>query len=84
MTIFLSGYGKSDLRIAAPRASLREQPEADARARWGGMSVYIQEEGATLPIEASPYQTGRLGPRENLLETLHAAGRLLALGERFQ
>jgi len=67
--------------IAAHRASLREQLEADARARWGGMSVYIQEEGATLPIEASPYQTGRLGPRENLLETLHAASRLLVLGE---
>jgi hypothetical protein len=47
----------------------------------GDMSVYIQEEGATLPIEASPYQTGRLGPRQNLLKTLHAAERLLVLGE---
>jgi hypothetical protein len=45
------------------------------------MSVYIQEEGATLPIEASPYQLGRLGPRENLLDLLSAADRLLVLGE---
>ena len=40
----------------------------------------IQEEGASLPIKASPYQTGRLGPREKLLHALHAADRLLVLG----
>ena len=67
--------------VARHRAALRERLEADARTRWGGMSLYIQEEGATLPIEASPYQTGRLGPRENLLRLLHTAGRLLVLGE---
>jgi len=68
-------------QVATHRAALRDQLEKDARARWGGMPVYIQEEGATLPIEASPYQTGRLGPRENLLGMLHAADRLLVLGE---
>jgi len=67
--------------VARHRAALRERLEADARTRWGGMPLYIQEEGATLPIEASPYQTGRLGPRENLLRLLHTAGRLLVLGE---
>jgi len=67
--------------VACHRAALRERLENDARTRWGGMSLYIQEEGATLPIEASPYQTGRLGPRENLLRLLHTAGRLLVLGE---
>ena len=67
--------------VARHRAALRERLETDARTRWGGMSFYIQEEGATLPIEASPYQTGRLGPRENLLRLLHTAGRLLVLGE---
>jgi formylglycine-generating enzyme required for sulfatase activity len=67
--------------IVAHRAALREKLEADARARWGGMAFYIQEEGATLPIEASPYQTGRLGARENLLQALGAADRLLVLGE---
>jgi formylglycine-generating enzyme required for sulfatase activity len=67
--------------IARHRAALRERLEAEARARWGGMAVYIQEEGATLPIEASPYQTGRLGPGKNLLDLLRAAHRLLVLGE---
>jgi len=65
----------------AHRAALRERLAHDARTRWGGMGVYIQEEGAALPIEASPYQQGRLGPRANLLQTLHAANRLLILGE---
>jgi len=67
--------------IARHRAALRENLEAEARVRWGGMSLYIQEQGATLPIEASPYQTGRLGPRENFLQLLHTAKRLLVLGE---
>lgn len=67
--------------VAAHRAALRERLEREAKARWGGMGVYIQEEGATLPIEASPYQQGRLGPRTNLLETLKRAERLLVLGE---
>ncbi len=67
--------------IAAHRAALRERLEREAKNRWGGMGVYIQEEGATLPIEASPYQQGRLGPRTNLLETLKGAERLLVLGE---
>ena len=67
--------------IAAHRAALRERLEREAQARWGGMGVYIQKEGAALPIEASPYQQGRLGSRANLLETLKAADRLLVLGE---
>jgi formylglycine-generating enzyme required for sulfatase activity len=67
--------------VANHRAALQERLEKDARRRWGGMSVYIQEEGATLPIEASPYQTGRLGRRENLLPMLHTTHRLLVLGE---
>ena len=67
--------------IAQHRAALRDSLAKDAQVRWGGMSAYIQEEGATLPIEASPYQTGRLGPRENLLVALHSADRLLVLGE---
>jgi formylglycine-generating enzyme required for sulfatase activity len=44
------------------------------------MSVYIKEEGAALPIEASPYQIGRLGAREPLLGALRQADRLLLLG----
>jgi formylglycine-generating enzyme required for sulfatase activity len=71
----------SPTAIASHRAALRDQLATDAQGRWGGMSVYIQEEGAILPIEASPYQTGRLGPRENLLRMLHSADRLLVLGE---
>jgi hypothetical protein len=67
--------------VARHRAALRERLEAEALTRWGGMSIYIQEEGATLPIEASPYQMGRLGPRGNLLQMLYAADRLLVLGE---
>jgi formylglycine-generating enzyme required for sulfatase activity len=67
--------------VAAHRVALREKLEADARRRWGGMDFYIQEEGATLPVEASPYQEGRLGARENLLQTLGSAKRLLVLGE---
>ncbi len=67
--------------IAAHRAALRERLERDACARWGSMATFIQEEGATLPIEASPYQAGPLGERRNLLATLHAADRLLVLGE---
>jgi formylglycine-generating enzyme required for sulfatase activity len=80
-------YQGIEVRIPSPtaitshRAALRQQLEKDAQRRWGGMSVYIQEEGATFPIEASPYQTGRLGPRENLLRMLHSADRLLVLGE---
>jgi len=67
--------------VARHRAALRHRLETDASARWGGMSIYIQEEGATLPIHASPYQTGRLGPGQNLLDLLRAARRLLVLGE---
>lgn len=73
--------GVSFEAIAAHRTALRERLAQEAQARWGGMAMYIQEEGATLPIEASPYQQGRLGPRENLMQTLHTAGRLLLLGE---
>ena len=80
-------YHGTNVAIPSPeavqrhRVALREQLQADAQRRWGGMSVYIQEEGATLPIQASPYQAGQLGPRQNLLQLLHAADRLLVLGE---
>ncbi len=70
-----------DHTLQRHREALRQQLAADAKRRWGGMAVYIQEEGAALPIQASPYQAGQLGPRQNLLRTLHAAGRLLVLGE---
>ena len=66
--------------IANHRAALKEQLQANACRRWGGMSVYIKEEGAALPIEASPYQIGRLGAREPLLGALRQADRLLLLG----
>jgi isocitrate/isopropylmalate dehydrogenase len=39
--------------VVVHRAALREKLEADARKRQGGMAFYIQEERATLPIEAS-------------------------------
>ena len=32
--------------IAAHHAALRERLEREAKVRWGGMGVYIQEEGA--------------------------------------
>jgi formylglycine-generating enzyme required for sulfatase activity len=51
-----------------------------ATRRWGGVARYIQEEGSALPIEASPYDAGRLGAREGLLPALHRADRLLVLG----
>ena len=87
VTVINVTYQGAQVAIPAPaavaqhRAALRERLAQEAHRRWGGMSVYIQEEGATLPIEASPYQTGRLGPRQNLLTALHAADRLLVLGE---
>jgi formylglycine-generating enzyme required for sulfatase activity len=67
--------------VAGHRAALRARLEDEARRQRGGMSFYSQEEGATLPIEACPYQAGRLGRREDLLATLLAADRLLVLGE---
>ena len=67
--------------IADHRAALRAKLAQEAQRRWGGMGVYIREEGAALPIQASPYQQGALGPRADLLETLKAADRLLVLGE---
>jgi formylglycine-generating enzyme required for sulfatase activity len=66
--------------IAKHRAALREQLARDTLARWGEKSVYIEEEGTPLPIEAFSHQIGRQGSRENLLDTLRAAGRLLVLG----
>jgi len=67
--------------IAAHRKALRVRLERAALERWGGMGVYIREEGASLPIQASPYEQGALGPRADLLDTLKAADRLLVLGE---
>lgn len=67
--------------VAAHRKALRAQLERAALERWGGMGVYIREEGASLPIQASPYEQGALGPRADLLDTIKAADRLLVLGE---
>jgi len=36
------------------RAELRHKLEADAQTRWGGMGIYIREEGTRLPIELRP------------------------------
>ncbi len=66
--------------VAAHRVALRAHLERRACQRWGSMATYIHEEGAALPLEASPYQTGRLGPREPLLQALREAQRLLVLG----
>ena len=66
--------------VAAHRMALRAHLERRARQRWGSMATYIHEEGAALPLEASPCQTGRLGPREPLLQALRDARRLLVLG----
>ncbi len=80
-------YQGAEVSIPSPqaitkhRAALRRRLADDACRRWGGMSVYIQEEGATLPIEASPYQTGWPGHRHDLLQSLRVANRLLVLGE---
>lgn len=63
------------------RAALKERLEKEAQERWGGMFFYIQEEGATLPIEASPYETGKLGARTNLQDSLKSAERMLLLGD---
>jgi hypothetical protein len=67
--------------VASHRAALKEKLEKEALARWGGMSFYIQEEGVTLPIEASPYETGQLGARTNLQDSLKSAERMLLLGD---
>lgn len=67
--------------LAQHRTALHAKVAADAQKLWGGMSTYIHEEGAVLPLEASPYQAGALGPRENLQAVLHRAQRLLVLGE---
>jgi formylglycine-generating enzyme required for sulfatase activity len=65
--------------VAAHRRALRARIQARSR-RWGGVTAYMHEEGVTLPVEASPYETGRLGAREGLLPALLAARRLLVLG----
>ena len=67
--------------VAEHRATLRRQLEEDAHLQWGGMSGYMRLESTTLPIDASPYQAGKLGSRENLVGVLHSAERLLVLGE---
>jgi formylglycine-generating enzyme required for sulfatase activity len=67
--------------VARHRVALKERLEKDARSRWGGMSFYIQEEGVTLPIQASPYQVGQLGARTNLQDSLKSVQRILVLGD---
>lgn len=47
--------------VTRHRAALQEELEDGAQKRWGGMSVYIREEGAVLLIETSPYGTPGTG-----------------------
>src|SRR3972149_3972330 len=85
--IVIAVYNGAEVRIPSleaahqHRADLRRKIETDAQYRWGGMGVYIREEGTRLPIEASPYQPGLSGPREDLLQRLRQADRLIVLGE---
>lgn len=65
--------------LATHRQALQERIQARSR-RWGGLTAYMQEKGVTLPIEASPYETGWMGVREGLLPALLTADRLLVLG----
>lgn len=65
--------------VARHRAELGKKLAEDAKARWG--AYYIQEEAAKLPIEASPYNTGQLGARTNLLAALKSSKRMLVLGD---
>jgi formylglycine-generating enzyme required for sulfatase activity len=80
-------YQGATFRIPSPeavqqhRAVLRRKLETEAQQRWGGMGVYIGEDSMPLPIEASPYQPGLTGPREDLIQRLHNADRLIVLGE---
>jgi hypothetical protein len=80
-------YQGATIRIPSPeavqqhRAASRRKLEREAEARWGGMGLYIHEEGSHLPIEASPYQPGLTGSREDLLRRLQQAERLIVLGE---
>ncbi len=80
-------YQGAQITVPSPAAvqrhqvELRHRLEQEAKKRWGGMGAYIEEQGAHLPIEASPYQTGLTGPRGDLLRTMRRAKRLLVLGE---
>jgi hypothetical protein len=47
------------------------------------MGLYIREEGARLPIEASPSQSGLDSQREDVLKRLATAKRLIMLNVRF-
>ncbi len=61
--------------------ALRAKLETESQERWGGMGAYIHEEGARLPIDASPYQDGEVGQREDLLRYIRRSVRLQILGE---
>ncbi len=80
-------YQGRRIRIPGPdaiqrhRLALRQKLEDDAAKRWWGMGAYIQEEGAHLPIQASPYQSGLADQREDLVARMRAATRMLVLGE---
>ena len=92
--IAISGHGNTvtvtvqgvEIAIPAPdavkthRKALRSSLEQQARWRWGSMASYIQEDVASLPLEASPYQIGDLGRPERLLPALRKADRMILLG----
>ena len=60
-------YQGVTIRIPSPaavqqhRTELCRRLECEAEQRWGGMGLYLREEGARLRIEASPYQSGLSG-----------------------
>ena len=60
-------YQGVTIRIPSPaavqqhRTELRRRLECEAEQRWGGMGLYLCEEGARLRIEASPCQSGLSG-----------------------
>jgi formylglycine-generating enzyme required for sulfatase activity len=67
--------------IDAHRAALRDRLEENLQALWGVRAARTPQVGTALAIEASLYRTGQLERRQNLVETLHGATRLLVLGE---
>ena len=67
--------------VARHRDALKERLEKEAITRWGRMTFYIQEDGANLPLDASPYQAEELGERLNLQATMKSSKRMLVLGD---
>jgi formylglycine-generating enzyme required for sulfatase activity len=65
--------------VTAHRIALSKAFEGKTR-HWGGVPTYLPREAAPLPMETSPYHTGRMGAHEPLLPALHQADRILVLG----